>query len=199
MKKRLAALLIMAAILFVGIAIAEEIVISFVVPWEDPDWETTWHEVISLEPITAVFTGTVQVRRQSSGEVIFSQDVDTTCVPPDDQPGAGAGACQVQAYPINTDDFEPEQLELWSRAGWIVPGYLKPLWFVWVPPGCDLADADCTIVVGTATGVSVPEACQRAIEECDTVQDSQGFWRIRPFTGTKYHKLYLPLILKEES
>jgi len=199
MKKRLAALIIVVAILFViiGIAIAEEIAIIATVPWEDSDWQTTWHEVSSLEPITAVFTGTVQVRRPASGEVIFSQDADTTCVPPEDQPGVGA--CQVQAPPIDTDDFEPEELELWSRAGWIVPGYLKPLWFVWSPADCNLADAGCTIIVGTGTGVTIPPSCRSAIEDCGSVQDAQGYWRMRTFRGTKLYDIYLPLIMVEES
>jgi len=183
-------ILAIIAFTIAGIALAEEMIHS--IWWTDPDWEQTWVKLESKEPITAVFTGTLQVRRPGSGEVIFSQDIDTSCVPTED--GPGTGRCGSLEYTINTDDFHSEDLELWSRACWMVTGYAEPLCMIYVPDNCDLAGVGCSIsLIGTE--VTIPEICRLAIERCETVQDDQGFWCIRTFRGTKPYDIYLPLIV----
>lgn len=199
MKRRLVVLvtgvLVVVVFLIAGIVVAEEIITRYGLWWSDPDWETTWLKLESEEPITATFTGTLHVRRPASGEIISRQNFETTCLPGEEP---GAGRCGGLEQIIDTNQFEREDLELWSRACWMVTGYVEPLCTIYVPPGCDLAGAGCTMIL-SETGITIPDACRTAIEACGTVQDDQGFWYIRTFRGTKPYGICIPgLMLWEE-
>lgn len=199
MKMRLATLTvcILGIVLFVvaGISLAEEIITQHSIWWTDSAWQKAWLQLESDDPITASFTGTLQVRHAVSGEVVFSKDLDTSCVPRYDEPGLGR--CGTLEHTINSDDFERQDFEVWRRACWMVTGYTEPLCTVYVPDNCNLAGAGCTMIL-SATKVTVPTLCRTTIEACGTVQDDQGFWLITTFRGTKPYKIWLPMLAIEK-
>jgi len=201
MKKRLLALIttiLVGILLAVGLSLAEEIVTQKALWWDSPSFETANYKIESDQPITAVFSGTFQVRRVTTGEIVYEQNFGTACQPQMDQP-PGTGQCgAVDDFVIDTDDFQQEDLELWSRACWAVTGY-DLLCSIYVPPGCHLTEAGCTILL-EGGAVTIPKTCRSAIEQCGTVQDDQGYWRIRTFRGTKRYGICIPglMMIREE-
>lgn len=173
-----------------GVVLGKQIKTSVGLFWSAPHWETATLRFESEQPITAVFTGTIQVRRASTGEVIFSQDLKTDCQPAQ-EPGEGRCGSLVD-YVIQTDHFEREDLELWWRACWQVTNYANLACTIYRPTDCDITGAGCTVLHSVDGTVTIPESCRNRLEACGTVQDPLGFWRIRTFRGTKLYGICIP-------
>lgn len=197
MKKRLAnALRLTSLLLLLSLAVAAAMEISGTMTlwWDVPEFEESTKMIESVEEITISFTGETQIRTLA-GEVLTTQSIQTDCQPSDTLEQGQCGT--VTTWTWDTDAFPREQLEEWTRACWVTSVYTEPSCVIFVPPGCDLSGAGCTVNLEADGHITVPTSCMTALRNCGTRQDEAGFWLTDSFTGTQWIKYYFPIIFKE--